>query len=124
MTQIEIAGDRLKIEVLGWDKLWSFKSRLNFALKNVLAARVAENLPKFGYRGLRALRVPGTHLSGVITAGSYYYYQQGKWAFWDVHDMKKAIEIDLQNEAYAHLVIEVKNPQEVVRLIESQIRRS
>jgi hypothetical protein len=48
--------------------------------------RVAEKLPKFGFRGLR---MPGTHLPGVIIAGSYYYYQQGKWAFWDVHDMKK-----------------------------------
>jgi hypothetical protein len=86
MTQVEIAGDRLKIEVLGWDKLWSFKSRLNFALENILAVRVAEKLPKFGFRGLR---MPGTHLPGVIIAGSYYYYQQGKWAFWDVHDMKK-----------------------------------
>jgi hypothetical protein len=37
---------------------------------------------------------------------------------------EKAIEIDLQNETYAHLVIEVENPQDAVRLIESRMRRS
>jgi hypothetical protein len=116
MARIEIVEDRLKIEILGWDKLWSFKSRFDIPIENVSDVRVGNDLPKFGFRGWRA---PGTCLPGILVAGSYY--KQGKWTFWDVHDMKNAIEIDLQNERYAMLMIETEDREAAIKLIREWI---
>ena len=36
--------------------------------------------------------------------------QDGRWAFWDVHDPERAVIIQLSDERYARLVIEVDDP--------------
>jgi hypothetical protein len=118
MTQIEIADGVLRIEILGWDKLWAFKSRLNILVGNVTAVRRMDKPPKFGWRGFRC---PGTSLPGVIVAGSYYSLNEKTWAFWDVHNMKQVVEIDLQNERYARLVLEVEDPDATIQMIQQAI---
>jgi hypothetical protein len=62
------------------------------------------------------LRMPGTYLPGVIKAGSYYRYRDGRWSFWDVCDRRKAVVIELRDEPYARLVVEVEEPRAVVAL--------
>jgi hypothetical protein len=37
--------------------------------------------------------------------------QDGRWAFWDVHDLERAVIIDLADERYDRLVIEVDDPR-------------
>jgi hypothetical protein len=76
MTRIEIAGSNLTIEILGWDKLWSFKNRLEFPLEHVVSAHRWQAERDRWYHGLRA---PGTNLPGVIVAGSYHRREQGSW---------------------------------------------
>jgi hypothetical protein len=64
------------------------------------------------------LRVGGTNLPGVITAGTFYHH--GNWIFWDVHHPEKVIVVDLKDERYEKLIIEVADPSEaVVRLREA-----
>ena len=112
MTHITIANDRLKVQVLGWDKLWCFKSHLDFPLEHVLSARRSEHEDKSIWHGIRA---PGTHLPGVIVAGTYY--SAGDHLFYDVHDFTRAIVIDLKDEWYTQLVLEVEDPDEVLHLL-------
>ena len=38
--------------------------------------------------------------------------------FWDVHDPDKAIAIDLRDEHYGHLVIEVDDPEREIGRIQ------
>jgi len=52
--------------------------------------------------------MPGTNVPGVITAGTFY--QDGKRVFWDVHNPEKTIIIDLHDERYNELVVEVDDP--------------
>jgi hypothetical protein len=66
------------------------------------------------------LRLGGTNLPGVITAGRYL--QHGEWAFWDVHDPDKAIAIRLRDEHYAKLVIGVDDPAATAKAIAAAIR--
>jgi len=112
MTRIEIAEGRLKIEILGWDKIWAFKSRLEFPGEHVISARRWEKEVKFTWRGLRA---PGTSLPGVIVAGTYHL--KGEHIFYDVHDFGSAITIELKDEWYARLVVQVEEPEAMLRLI-------
>jgi hypothetical protein len=76
MTEVRIIGNRLKIEILGWHKLWCFKSRLDLPLEHVVGVK---RLYQRSWRedlGLqpedvwKSARMPGTYLPGVITAGS------------------------------------------------------
>jgi hypothetical protein len=111
MTQIAIAEGRLKIEVLGWDKLWAFKSRVEFPLEHVVVVRPWEKEKDGAWWGIRA---PGTCLPGVIVAGTYHRW--GEHVFYDVHDFGKAFVIELKDEWYARLVVEVAEPQAMLRL--------
>jgi hypothetical protein len=54
------------------------------------------------------IRAPGTHVPGVITAGTFY--QEGERVFWDVHDPESTVVIQLKDERYVRLVIEVDDP--------------
>jgi len=113
VTEVEITQDALIVHVKGMDRLWSLKSRLEIPLSHVLGA---EADPKVASEHSRGLRAPGTHLPGVITAGTFY--QEGDRVFWDVHDPEKAIVIRLKDERYARLVIEVDDPPATVAAIE------
>ena len=112
VTRIEIDGGKLKVEVLGWDKLWACKSRLEFPLEHVVNARRCKNEANRWWRGFRA---PGTNLPGVIVAGTYHL--KGEHIFYDVHDFGSAIVIELKDEWYARLVVEVPDPDVMPRLL-------
>jgi hypothetical protein len=48
----------------------------------------------------------------VIIAGTYY--QKGQRVFWDVKRPQKAIVIDLADQRYNQLIVEVENPAQTV----------
>jgi hypothetical protein len=113
MTRVEIAGDQLKIEVLGWHKLWAFKSRLSFPLEHVAGA---ERWNRDKHRlGWGAIRAPGTALPGVIVAGSYH--KAGLHYFYDVSRFSRAIVIELREEWYVRVVIEVEDWEATLGLV-------
>jgi hypothetical protein len=115
MTRIEIAEGRLKVEILGWDKIWAFKSRLDLPMEHVVGARRWEKEKDGGWWVFRGIRAPGTNLPGVILAGTYH--RKGERVFYDVHDFGQAIVIELKDERYARLVVEVAEREGILRLI-------
>jgi hypothetical protein len=52
---------------------------------------------------------------GVITAGTFY--QDGKRVFWDVHNPDNTVVIELRDERYNQLVVEVADPNAAVALL-------
>jgi hypothetical protein len=58
-------------------------------------------------------------LPGVITAGTFY--QDGERFFWDVHHPENTIVIDLLNEQFSQLVVEVADPRGAVLLIQNAL---
>ena len=105
MTKVELTRDALVVHVQGMDRLWALKSRLEIPLAHVVGAEVDPEIAREWHKGIRA---PGTHVPGVITAGTFY--QEGERVFWDVHDPEKTVVIHLKDERYARLVIEVDDP--------------
>jgi hypothetical protein len=116
MTNVSITGGELAIDITGWDKLWSFKSGLKFPLAHVAGARPAANERPGG------IRAPGTHVPGLITAGTYH--QHGQRVFWNVHHLQRAVVIDLRDEAYAQLILEVADQAATVDLIQNALAGS
>src|SRR5215210_3794399 len=84
LTEVELTGDALIVHVKGIDRLWSLKSRLEIPLAHVLDAEADTQVAREWQKGLR---VPGTQLPGVITAGTFF--QDGDRVFWDVRDPER-----------------------------------
>lgn len=116
MTEVELTRDSLVVHVRGMDQLWALKSRLEIPLSHVVGAEVDPELAREWHKGIRA---SGTHVPGVITAGTFY--QEGERVFWDVHDPEKAVVIQLQEERYARLVIEVEDPRATAAAIQKPL---
>ena len=116
MVNVVIHGDRVRFEVEGWDQLWALKSQLELPLAHVKDVR-ADPEPARGW--WHGLRLPGTQIPGLLTAGSFY--QSGGFVFYDVHDPERTVVIELDHEHYQRLVIEVASPTDVVKALRSAI---
>lgn len=117
MASVSIAGDRLIVRLTGWQAVFALRREIDIALNNVVSAQ-ADTVTSKRPNGLR---LPGTYLPNVITAGSYWRKEQG-WSFWSVRHEEMAIDIRLRDTHYYRLVIEVDDPQATAALIEDAIR--
>ena len=113
---LSVAEGKLILHVRGADKLRSFKSSLEIPLVHIAGVRADPETARGWYHGIR---MPGTNVPGVITAGTFY--QDGKRVFWDVHHPEKTIVIDLHDERYNELVVEVDDTEAAVRLIQNAL---
>jgi hypothetical protein len=105
VAEVELTEKALIVHVRGMDRLWALKSRLEIPLSHVVGAEVDPEIAPEWHKGIRTR---GTHMPGVITAGTFY--QEGERVFWDVHEPEKTMVIQLRDERYARLVIEVEDP--------------
>ncbi|HZP62348.1 MAG TPA: hypothetical protein VFB28_02950 [Terriglobales bacterium] len=116
MVDLSISEGKLTLHVRGADKLWALKSSLEVPLVHISGVRADPQVAHGWYHGVR---LPGTNVPGVITAGTFY--QDGKRVFWDVHHPDKTIVIDLHDERYNELIVEVDDPAGAVQLIQSAL---
>jgi hypothetical protein len=116
VAEVELAEDTLSIHVRGMDRLWALRSLLEIPLSHVAGAEADPGAARGWWEGIRS---GGTHVPGVITAGTFH--QEGERVFWDVHDPEKAVMIRLRDERYARLVIEVEDPATTVAAIREAI---
>jgi hypothetical protein len=116
MVNLSIAEGKLMLNVRGADKLWAFKSSLEIPLIHIAGVRAD---PEIARGPLHGLRMPGTSVPGVITAGTFY--QDGKHVFWDIHHPANAVVITLRDERYDELIVEVADPQAAVEMIKNAV---
>jgi hypothetical protein len=116
MVDLSIAEGKLMLHVRGADKLWAFKSSLEIPLIHIAGIRADPEAARGWYHGIK---LPGTNVPGVITAGTFY--QDGKRVFWDVHHPEKTIVIDLRDERYSELIVEVDDPDKAINLIQKAL---
>lgn len=115
MTKLEIRGQDLIVEVLGLDKLWSFKSSLTIPLAHIVDVQPGAD----AHLGWDALRAPGTAIPWLFVAGTFYT-GEGK-QFWDVAQKSRSIALTLRDESYRKLVIEVEDRDAAIELVRSAI---
>ncbi|BCJ48021.1 hypothetical protein GCM10010168_23800 [Actinoplanes ianthinogenes] len=117
-AEIRVDGDTLVVDIIGMDKFWALKSRLEIPLAHVAGATLDPGVD----REFKGIRTGGTHFPGWLTAGRFR--KDGEMVFWDVRDPNKAVVIALRDETYARLIIEVADPRATVDLVEHAIIRS
>jgi hypothetical protein len=118
MAEVEITSSALIVHIRGADRFFSLQSRLEVPLQHVAAVDVN---PPDAHAIWHGLRMGGTNVPGLITAGRFL--QAGQWAFWDVHNPDKSIAIRLHDEDYARLVIGVDDPEATAHAIRSALPR-
>ncbi len=115
MTELEVANSEFVMRVVRLDRLSAFQSELR-ALAHVAGVQLAADDARRWWHGWRA---PGTHVPGIITAGTYYD-KEGR-VFWDVHDPERAVAVLLRDERYVKLVVEVEDPRATVAALEAAL---
>jgi hypothetical protein len=94
------------MEVLGVDKLLALRNRIQFSQCNIRDVRLPEE-------GLAPplIRYPGTRIPG-FSAGTYL--GDGRKEFWDTTFGENAVVIELENEEYTRIVVDVEHPEDVI----------
>ena len=115
MTTVQIKDDMLHVKMNLLETIFAFRRKFEIPLENVRRVQ-PEDLPLTKlYRGIRA---PGTHVPGLIVAGTYY--KDDRRTFWNVRRGQDIITVDLaEDEHYNRLVLGVEDARRVVHNINS-----
>lgn len=116
VASINLSNGTLRVDIEGADQLWALKRQLQIPLAHVVGAAEAQDEAR---QWLHGIRLGGTHVPGIISAGRFY--SQGKWVFWDVHPPDKAISIGLRDEHYSRIVLESDDPAGQIRRINAAV---
>jgi len=114
MVDLSVHNGQLVVELVGLDKLWAFTRRLTIPLAHVVGAHVD---PEIRYDGpwLGAGRTDAT-LGWAVAAGPMAVRARRGGhlhrEFWDVHRPENAVVVDLVDEPYTRLVLEVPDPRQ------------
>jgi hypothetical protein len=113
MVELSVAEGKLVLHVRGIDQLWALKSSLEIPLQHITGVHADPTIARGWWHGLKLM---GSDIPGVLHAGTFY--QQGKMIFWDVHNPENTIVIELRDERYRQLVVEVADTNAAVQLIQ------
>ena len=118
-SRVDITTDEhsLTVTMLGMEALLCMRRVVSAPLASVRSIDVVDraDLPHPG------MRMPGTSLPGVITAGSYGFGDAR--SFWDIRRGRTLlrIELDPQQAEYCRIVLEVGDPAAVATQLRSKL---
>jgi hypothetical protein len=116
MVGLSISGGSLELHVRGADKLWALKTSLEIPLRHISGFAPTRQWLTAGGTGTK---LSGTNIPGVLTAGTFYQY--GKRVFWDVHNPENTVVIELRDERYDELIVEVADPRLTVEQVKAAL---
>lgn len=118
MVNVTIVGEHAVFEVEGLHQLWALRSRVEIPLTHITGADF--DPPQVG-RWWHGWKLVGTEVPGLFAAGTFYYH--GELVFWDVHDPASTVIVSLNHEHYKKLIVEVADPEDVVRRLREGLSR-
>jgi hypothetical protein len=116
MASVTVDGTQLIVEIAGVDKILALKRKLTIDLAHVRGATFDPG----AVREPKGIRAPGAHVPGVIVAGTFR--RDGERTFWDVHNGDKAVVIELVDDEYDRIIVEVDDPRGVVQAVNAAIQ--
>ena len=112
MVNITKTDKEFVFEIKGMHKVWALKSEIRIPVDHVIKAYQDDSqIKKFNIA-----KIIGTNMPFGLHAGTFL--QNGGVIFMDVSNKKNAIIIDLKDEKYKQMIVEVKNPAESIALLE------
>ncbi|MCU1352506.1 MAG: hypothetical protein JWM05_1715 [Acidimicrobiales bacterium] len=108
--------DRLLVRPVGLVRLWSLSKGVEVPVTSIVDVGVEDRKDL-----VLGLRLPGTHLPGVMTAGTFR--NRGEKALWMVGRNEKVLVIELTGERYRHLVLGVEDPAAATEALRAALNR-
>ncbi len=103
MVIIKRAETHFIFKLKGIHKLWTLTNKILIPIDHVVKAYPNQNRLSL----LNGIRMPGTYIPGLIIAGTYLV-NEGK-VFYDLTRGKRSIVVQLKEEKYKKLIIDVKD---------------
>lgn len=116
MATIAIDAGQLHIEMSRLDRVLALKSHLTIPLEHITGVTVRPEEARSWFHGIKV----GANIPGLVTAGTFYT-GDGK-VFYDMHDPEQTIAIELQDESYRRVIVQVDNPEDVATRISAALR--
>lgn len=115
MVEVTVHHDTVVFTVQGLHKVLSFKSQLTVPRSHIVGVRHDPAAAQH----LEGLRAGGPSMPGLVKAGTFYldHLASHKPTFLDVANPENLVVIDLRDEEYQQLIIEVDDPVTVVALL-------
>jgi hypothetical protein len=113
MTTIDVSNDHLTITLTGWDRVWTLRKQLSFPLSHVKSVEIQPR-PR---RSWKSVRFPGTYWPDTIQAGTFWSWDKHEWSFWNIRKADQVVIIELENERFRQVVLEVGDPDAVAERI-------
>ena len=109
MARVELETDRVSMQLSPLDEVLALHGSLHIPYRHIQAAH-AEPVPEAWFRGFRI----GTNIPGVKVAG-ILYNSEGVM-FYDFHDPSRCLTLELEDEHYRRVVVEVAPDQDAATL--------
>ena len=119
MVDVSIDNASVLFEIKGIHKVWAMRKEIKIPFRNIRQMRPDSN-PPMGWWGA-GLKLLGTDIPNRLRAGTFY--EGGGLVFWDVQNPTNTLVVELRNEKFKKLVIEVDSPAGAIKLINDAIAR-
>lgn len=111
--------NRITIKVKGFDKILTLESKIKIPIEHIESIRYAEKTIIEDRRRLGMSRSVGFRYGKRFIVGTFVEWERNKVVFWNIHNKKAAvygnvIVIELRNERYNELVLEVEHSERVM----------
>jgi hypothetical protein len=108
--------DQLLVRPVGLVRLWALSKGHDCPVTNITDVGVS---PRKGL--VKGWKVPGTHLPGIMTAGTFRSH--GEKDLWMVGRAKEVLVIELHDQPYRHLIVQVEDPHAAVEALRAAMNR-
>ncbi len=108
--------DRLLVRPVGLVRVWALSTGIDVPITAVVDVGVH---PRKGL--LRGWRAPGTHLPGVMTAGTFR--SRGEKDLWMAGRAANLLVIELHGETYRHVIVQVEDPEAATEGLRAAMNR-
>ena len=108
--------DRLLVRPVGLVRVWALSRGVEVPISSVVDIGVSERKDL-----VLGMRFPGTHLPGVLTAGTFR--SRGEKSLWMVGRNERVLVIELTGEKYRHLVLGVEDPEAATEALRAALNR-
>jgi len=120
-TEIDLLVDKLIVEPMGWNKLWTLRSKINIPFSDIVSVEQDHRLAENGPVGVR---FPGANIPGMYLAGTFWKFWGDNQvrSFWVRRHAGKCITIRLRDHHFDYVTVEVHDPETEIRHIRTALR--
>lgn len=108
--------DRLLVRPVGLVRLWALSRGVEVPVTSIVDVGVSDRKDL-----VVGTRWPGTHLPGVMTAGTFR--TRGERSLWMVGRNENVLVIELTGERYRHLILGVEDPEAATEALRAALNR-